>query len=210
MPDGIVLLGFMAAALVVLLIPGPGVFYVVARSMSQGYRAGLISAMGLTTGALVHVAAATAGLSTILLTSATAFGIVKAIGATYLIFLGLRTLLGKASSIGVLKTRSHSTQRVFIDGMIISVFNPKIALFFLAFLPQFVDPAAGPIARQMLMLGLLYSGLALITDSGYALLSGKFRQWVKGPVMQGPTPRILTGSLYLGLGINTALTGRSD
>ena len=92
MPSGTLLLGFVAVSLVVLLIPGPGVLYVVARSVDQGYRAGLASVLGLSAGALVHVAAATAGLSAILLTSATAFGIVKALGAGYLIYLGIRTL----------------------------------------------------------------------------------------------------------------------
>jgi len=210
MPSGTLLLGFIAAALVVLLIPGPGVLYIVARSISQGYRAGLASVVGLAAGALVHVAAATAGLSAILLASATAFGIVKILGAGYLIYLGIRTLLSSRSSIRMDPPSPHSLYRLFTDGVIISVFNPKIAMFFLAFLPQFVDPAGGPVAQQFLFLGLLYVALALITDGTYALLAARLRHWLGGRVMQGPIPRFMSGGLYLGLGVSAALIGRQD
>ena len=208
MPGGTLLLGFVAAALVVLLIPGPGVLYIVARSVSQGYRAGLASVLGLALGAFVHVIAATAGLSTILLTSATAFGIVKLLGAGYLIYLGIRTLVAGRPT-GSMQTRSNRTlYRLLTDGVVVSVFNPKIAVFFLAFLPQFVEPSRGPIPQQVFLLGLIYVGLALITDSAYALMAGSLRHWLSGRVMQGPLPRYLSGSLYLGLGVGAALTER--
>jgi len=208
MPTGTSLLGFLAASLVVLLIPGPGVLYVVARSVGQGHRAGLASALGLSAGALVHVAAATAGLSAFLLTSATAFGIVKALGAGYLIYLGIRTLFSSRPAVSMEATTPRSFYRLLTDGVIVSVFNPKIAVFFLAFLPQFVDPGRGPIPQQVLLLGLTYAALALVTDSAYAILSGNLRHWLGGRVMQGPLPRYVSGSLYLGLGVNAALTGR--
>lgn len=210
MPSGTSLLGFVAAALVVLLIPGPGVLYVVARSAGQGYRAGLASALGLSVGALVHVAAATAGLSAILLTSATAFGIVKAFGAGYLIYLGIRTLFAGRPAAGAEATTPLSLYRLLTDGVVVSVFNPKIAVFFLAFLPQFVDPGRGPIPQQVFLLGLIYAALALITDGAYALLAGSLRHWLGGRVMQGPLPRYVSGTLYLGLGVNAALTGRRN
>lgn len=143
MPEGASLLAFVAAALVVLVIPGPGVLYIIARSLSQGRRAGLISVLGLSAGALVHVVAATAGLTAILLTSATAFGIVKALGAAYLIYLGLCALFSRQPAVDVEAPAPHSLSRLFTDGVIVSVLNPKIAVFFLAFLPQFVDPARG-------------------------------------------------------------------
>ncbi len=139
------LIGFVAAALVVLLIPGPGVLYVVARSVSQGLPAGLASALGLSAGALVHVVAAAGGLSALLLASATAFEIVKLLGAGYLIYLGLRTLFARAPLPGLQAPSPLPVRRLFFDGVIVSVLNPKIAVFFLAFLPQFVDPSAGPI-----------------------------------------------------------------
>lgn len=208
MPSETSLLGFVAASLVVLLIPGPGVLYVVARSASQGYRAGLTSAFGLSAGALVHVAATTAGLSAILLTSATTFTIVKIVGAGYLIYLGLQTLFAARSTASIEATPPLSWYRLVADGVVVSVFNPKIAIFFLAFLPQFVEPNHGAVTQQVLMLGLIYVGLALITDSAYAFLAGGFRHWLGGRVMQGPLPRYVCGSLYLGLGVNAALTDR--
>ena len=168
MPGSASLLGFVAAALVVLLIPGPGVLYIVARSVSQGQRAGLASVLGLSVGALVHVAAATVGLSAILLTSATAFGVVKALGAGYLIYLGIRTLLARHSTAGADASAPRSMYRLFTDGVVVSVLNPKIAVFFLAFLPQFVEPNRGSVPQQVLVLGLLYVALALFTDGAYA------------------------------------------
>ena len=149
MVSGPLLLGFIAAALVVLLIPGPGVLYIVARSVTQGTRAGLASVVGLALGALVHVGAATTGLSAILLTSATAFGIVKGLGAAYLIYLGLRTLFSRRAVIDIETPAPLSHGRLLLDGIVISVFNPKIAVFFLAFLPQFVDASVGPIPLQI-------------------------------------------------------------
>lgn len=208
MPFGTSLLGFIAAALVLLLIPGPGVTYVVARSVGQGYRAGLVSALGLSAGALVHVIAATAGLSAILLASATAFGLVKILGALYLILLGLRTIFAARPTARLAASSRLSLQRVFADGVVVSVFNPKLAVFFLAFLPQFVVPGRGPVQQQVLLLGLIYVVLAVVTDSGYALLAGSLRRWLSRGVMQGPLPRYLSGSLYVGLGVTAALTGR--
>jgi threonine/homoserine/homoserine lactone efflux protein len=180
----------------------------VARSLSQGHRAGLVSVLGLSVGALVHVAAATVGLSAILLTSATAFGVVKALGAGYLIYLGLRTLFAHRPTASVDAPTPRSLYRLFADGVLVSILNPKIAVFFLAFLPQFVEPSRGPVAQQVLSLGLVYVALALVTDSSYALLAGSLRNWLGGRVMQGPLPRYASGALYIGLGVSTALTGR--
>jgi threonine/homoserine/homoserine lactone efflux protein len=208
MPASGSLLGFIAAALVVLLIPGPGVLYVVARSVSQGRRAGLVSVLGLSAGALVHVAAAAAGISALLLASATAFGMIKALGAGYLIYLGMRTLFGRQAIVRIEAAAPRSLRRLFAQGAVVSILNPKIAVFFLAFLPQFVEPGRGPVPQQVLLLGLIYVALALTTDGAYAMLASSLRQWLGGRVMQGPLPRYLSGSIYLGLGVGTALTGR--
>jgi len=210
MPSGTLLLGFVAASLVVLLIPGPGVLYVVARSVSQGYRAGLVSVLGLSLGAFAHVIAAAAGLSAILLASATAFGIVKTLGAGYLIYLGLRTIFARRVAVDAERPTPLPMFRIFTDGVIVSVFNPKIAVFFLAFLPQFVDPIAGPVAQQVLFLGFIYCGLAVLTDGAYALLASSVRHWLGGRMMQGPLPRLVSGGLYLGLGAYAALGGRKN
>lgn len=205
MPASVSLLSFVAAALVVLLIPGPGVLYIVSRSISQGQRAGLISVFGLSVGALVHVAAATLGLSAILLTSATAFGAVKILGAGYLIYLGIRALQTRQTTADVSATAPRAMFRLFTDGIVISVLNPKIAVFFLAFLPQFADPTRAPIAQQVLFLGLLYVALALCTDGTYALLAGRLRGWLGGQLIQGPVPRTASGVVYIGLGVSMAL-----
>ena len=204
MPNDTLLIGFIAASLVVLLIPGPGVVYVVTTSVSQGCRAGLASVLGLSAGVLVHVAAATVGLSAILLTSATAFSIVKILGAGYLIYLGIRTLFAGRLTLGIEGSTSVSFYRLCTDGVVVSVFNPKIAVFFLAFLPQFVEPSRGSIPQQVFLLGIVYVGLALITDGAYAILASSLRHWFHGRVMQGPLPRYVSGSVYLGLGVNAA------
>ena len=209
------LLGFVAAALVVLVLPGPGVFYVMARTLGQGTKAGLISALGLSTGVLAHVVAAVAGLSAILLTSATAFEIVRMLGAGYLIYLGLKALLAarKAGQGKITVATPLPAGRIFRDGVIVSVLNPKIAVFFLAFLPQFVDPALGAVPLQILLLGLFYALLAMMTDGGYALLAGGMRQCLKsgrlsGRLLRGPLPQYFTGIVFLGLGLHTLLSGR--
>jgi threonine/homoserine/homoserine lactone efflux protein len=205
MPDTASLATFVGAALVVLLIPGPGVIYIVTRSLGQGHRAGLTSVLGLSAGALVHVAAATAGLSAILMTSATAFTIVKFLGAGYLIYLGVRTLLSRGQAAGVEAAAPSSLRRLFAEGVWVSVLNPKIAIFFLAFLPQFVDPATGSATMQILGLGLLYVALALITDSGYALLAGGIGHIIQGRVRHSRWPRYASGLSYIGLGISAAI-----
>jgi len=202
------LLAFVPAALVVLLLPGPGVLYVVARSVTQGRRAGLASALGLSAGALVHVGAAVVGFSALLLASSSAFGLVKACGAGYLVYLGVRTLLGRDSAVGANASSSRTLYRLFRDGVVVSVFNPKIAVFFLAFLPQFVEPGRGPIPQQVLLLGLLYVVLALCTDSAYAFLASRIRNLLQGRVVRGPLPRYAGGAIYIGLGMSTAFAQR--
>ena len=206
--DNTSLLGFVLAALVVLLIPGPGVLYVVTRSLVQGRRAGFISVLGLSVGALVHVAAATAGLSAILLTSATAFGIVKAIGACYLIFLGIRTILAQPYTSDVSAPKPDSLYRLFTDGVVISVFNPKIAIFFLAFLPQFIVPGQVAIPHHFLLLWLLYVVLAICTDGAYALFASSIRRFLNGQSILGSLSKYASGFVYLGLGVSLAFAER--
>lgn len=208
MPDFASFFAFLVAALILLLIPGPGVLYVIARSATQGQRAGLVSVLGLSTGALVHVAAATVGLSAVLLTSATAFGVVKALGAAYLIYLGVRALMTRQSATGLEQPVSRPTGRLFVDGVLISVLNPKIAIFFLAFLPQFVDPHAGSATLQILFLGISYVGLALLTDGAYALVASRLSQAFSRRVLQGPIPRYGSGAVYIGLGVSTVFVDR--
>ena len=210
MPDSTSLLAFVAAALVVLLIPGPGVMYVLARSLSQGQRAGLVSVLGLSAGAFVHVIAATVGLSALLLASAAAFGIVKLLGAAYLIYLGIRAVMSRQANVEVEMPAPRSLRRLFTDGVIVSVLNPKVAVFFLAFLPHFTDPARGSVSVQMFVLGSLYCALAVCTDGAYALLAARLGHWMRGPVARGPLPRYTSGAVYIGLGVSTALVDRQS
>ena len=209
MPELTVLLAFVAASLVVLLVPGPGVIYIVARAASHGARAAMPSVVGLSVGAFVHAVAAAAGLSALLLASAAAFDVVKTIGAVYLIVLGIRTLLSRDAAQPTAAELGRARVRAFSDGVVISVLNPKLGIFFLAFLPQFVNQNGYPPAVQMLVLGVIYSLLALGTDSAYALLATRLRQALLGPGFKRSLPRRLSGTVYIGLGISTALLERS-
>ena len=209
MADSTVLFAFVVASLVVLIVPGPGVLYIVTRAASHGSQAALPSVVGLSVGAFVHAVAAAAGLSALLLASAAAFDVVKTIGAVYLIVLGIRTLLANDAVSPTRATLNRARARAFSDGVVISILNPKLGVFFLAFLPQFIDPTGFPPALQMLLLGMIYSVLALMTDTGYALLATRLRQLFEQPGLKGPLPRYLSGTVYIGLGISTALLDRA-
>lgn len=208
MPYDQIPVAFVAASLIVLIIPGPGVLYVVARSVGQGFSAALASALGLSCGVLVHVAASTIGLSALLLTSSAAYAFVKYVGACYLIYLGIQTLR-TARSLGEAPTvQSMSHWMLFRDGVVVSVFNPKIALFFLAFLPQFVDPDLGSISTQFLILGLVYAGLAFITDSAYGFFAVGVSRYISSAVLKGPWLNYITGFLLVGLGMKAAAAAK--
>ncbi len=209
MADTTVLLAFVIASLIVLVVPGPGVLYIVTRAASHGSQAAMPSVVGLSVGAFVHAVAAAAGLSALLLASAAAFDVVKTIGALYLIVLGVRTLVTRDPASPTRATLNRARARAFSDGVVISILNPKLGIFFLAFLPQFIDPAGLPPALQMLLLGMIYSVLALVTDTGYALLATRLRRILERPGLRGPLPRYLSGTVYIGLGISTALLDRA-
>ncbi len=196
---------FLLAALILLLTPGPAVLYIVARSLDQGRRAGLVSVLSIEVGNSVHVLAAALGLSALLLSSALAFSIVKYLGAAYLIYLGLRRLLARDAIQQPAGFQRQSLRRIFRQGVIVAILNPKTALFFLAFLPQFVDPSQGSVTAQLLTLGCLFVLMAVITDSLYALLAGTAGQWLKGTRSFVRAERYVVGSVYIGLGITAAL-----
>jgi threonine/homoserine/homoserine lactone efflux protein len=207
-PSGQNLLLFAGAALVLLLIPGPAVLYVVARSVAQGRKAGIVSVLGIHTATLIHIAAAALGLSVLVLSSALAFNIVKYAGAAYLIWLGLRKLFGPAEAVGLngeLQRYSHA--RLFRDGFLVNLLNPKTALFFLAFLPQFVDVGRGHVAMQITILGLMLAVLGVCTDSAYALLAGTVGAWLKRSRGYVKFERYGSGVLFVGLGVTAALSG---
>ena len=159
---------FVPAAVLILLIPGPAVLYVVTRSVGQGRGAGLVSAVGLGVGNMVHVVAAALGLSAVVASSAVAFSAVKYVGAAYLIFIGVRRLLEGDEDAGQ-ERPPKSLRRIFTQGIVVNVLNPKVALFFLAFLPQFVEPDRGHVTVQVLVLGLVFVAVGMMSDSCYAL-----------------------------------------
>ena len=170
---------FLVAALMLLLTPGPAVMYIVSRSVDQGRRAGLASVVGVELGNSAHVIAVALGLSALMLASALAFNIVKFAGAAYLIYLGVRTLLRPANLNAARPAATQNLRRTFSQGVLVATLNPKTALFFLAFLPQFVDAGKGHVSLQFLVLGFIFVGMAVTTDSLYALLSGTAGQWLR-------------------------------
>ncbi len=202
---------FLGAALVLLLTPGPAVLYITARSMSQGVRAGLVSVLAVETGNFLQVLAAAAGLAALLASSALAFSVVKLVGAAYLVYLGVRKLASRAEgAAGRGEARPRRLRSVYLEGVVVAALNPKTALFFLAFLPQFVHPAAGRVPAQMLLLGLAFVALALVSDGAYALLAGTAGRWLWRHPRFVRGERYVSGTVYIGLGAYAALSGASS
>jgi len=198
---------FMGAAIVLLLLPGPAVLYITTRSATQGRLAGLVSVLAIETANLIQAIAAGLGLSAILLSSALAFDVVKYLGAAYLIYLGIRKLLVSENGAENEEVKPESLARIYWQGFAVNILNPKTALFFFAFLPQFVDPSKGNVTGQNLFLGAVFIGLALITDSLYALLASSLAGKLNGNKRFQNGQRYFAGLVYIGLGITTALTG---
>lgn len=204
------LLAFSAATLLLLVIPGPAVMYIVTRSAAQGRKAGLVSVAGIHLGTVVHVLAAMIGLSAILAASATAFTVVKFVGAAYLIWLGVQSIRSYRRGVtdlsnAVVETRSLS--RIFVDGVVLNILNPKTAIFFLSFVPQFVDADTTTPARSIAALGAVFIVLGFVSDGAYAMAGG----WVGTRLRRSPGLRrrkdLLAGGTYLGLGAMIAFSG---
>ena len=194
---------FVTVSLAVVLIPGPNHLYIAARGLSQGRAAGLASAFGVEVGTLVHIAAAAAGLSYAIAQSATLFSIIKWAGVAYLVYLGVRAFTGGERQAGA--PEPQPLRKVFAEGLLVNVLNPKVALFFLAFLPQFVDPGAGSPALQVVVLGFTLLLLGLISDVVYAVTAGAIGRRLTRAV----TPmRYASGVVYLALGVLTAFAAR--
>jgi threonine/homoserine/homoserine lactone efflux protein len=208
LPPANELLLFSTAALVMLVIPGPSVLYVVARSLDQGRRAGLASTSGISTGTLAHVVAATLGLSALLLSSATAYSLVKYAGAAYLFYLGIKKFRERPTvDTEENHVRALPLRRVFAQGVVVEALNPKTALFFFAFLPQFVNPARGQVSLQFLTLGMLFTVLGFTSDSIWALTAGSTAGWLRRNQSFRRNQRYISGTVYLGLGMATAVSG---
>jgi len=209
-PDASTFGFFLVAALAMLLVPGPSVLYIVARSVNQGRTARLVSMLGVETGALVHVAFAAAGLSAILASSAAAFGMVKWLGAAYLIWLGIKRLFARDEDDIPVVVERERLSHVFSQGVVVNVLNPKTALFFLAFLPQFVDLSGGAAWAQVMVLGATFVALAVCTDGLYALLGSTAGGWPRHKSERASLrrgQRYFSGGVYLALGAATAVSG---
>jgi threonine/homoserine/homoserine lactone efflux protein len=213
MPDASTFALFVAAALALLLVPGPAVIYVVARSVEGGRLTGLVSVLGVELGTLLHVVFAAAGLSAIVVSSAVAFSVVKWLGAAYLVWLGLRQILGRdgGDQEAPLSGSGENRLRVFSQSVLVQVLNPKVALFFLAFLPQFVDPSRSAAWTQVVVLGTTLATLGLFTDGLYALLGGTAGEWIRkqraGAGLRRAR-RYVKGGVYIALGAVAAISGK--
>jgi threonine/homoserine/homoserine lactone efflux protein len=209
-PSHAQLLFFVTTAIVLLAIPGPAVLYIVGRSIGQGRNAGFVSALGIGVGTLIHTAAAAVGLSALLVSSALAFGVVKYLGAAYLVFLGVQRMRSResfgAASLDGDPPRAKLS-RVFAQGILVNVLNPKTALFFFAFLPQFIDPARGHVATQILSLGILFACMGTTSDSIWALFSSSVAGWLRGNSRWMRSERYVSGGILISLGLATALAG---
>lgn len=209
LPDLPKLALFFAASLILLVTPGPAVFYIVARSIDQGRLAGVVSTLGVAAGSCVHSLAAALGVSAILASSATAFTVVKLVGAGYLIYLGIRKFLVPDPVEADPAVERRQLREIFAQGIVVNVLNPKTALFFLAFLPQFVDVSKGHVALQMILLGVMFAVLGILSDGLYAIAAGTFGRWLKRHAGVLKAQRYFAGSVYLGLGVLTAATGNA-
>jgi threonine/homoserine/homoserine lactone efflux protein len=201
------LAAFLIASFVLAVTPGPGVVYIVARSIAYGRRSGLASVGGVALGNLGNAIGASIGLGALFAVSSTAFFVVKYAGAAYLIYLGLRVLTRPRGTEQLSGRAAHlSDSRAFRDGFVVALLNPKTALFFTAFLPQFMTPDASPLV-QSLTLGTVFVVIAAITDTGYAMLAGGASTALTRCRSVTPIGRYATGGTFIGLGLFTALSG---
>lgn len=197
---------FLLAALTLLVIPGPAVLYITARSIEQGRMAGIVSTLGIGVGGFIHVAAAALGISALLMSSALAFMVVKYLGAAYLIYLGISTLLSKTKTEVETEFKQESLRKIFTQGIVVNVLNPKTALFFFAFIPQFVSSETGNVTLQILFLGATFITMAILTDGLYAIFAGTIGNYLRGNQRFANIQKWFSGTVYIFLGLLTAFS----
>ncbi|MEO9967907.1 MAG: LysE family translocator [Reichenbachiella sp.] len=200
-PENILL--FITAATILIIVPGPAVLYIMMKSMEQGAKAGIASVLGVGIGAMVHVLAAAIGVSALLVASATAFAVLKYVGALYLIYLGVKKIIDKAPAIKEEKVNRQALTSIFYEGIIVNTLSPKSAIFFFAFLPQFINPERGGTTSQILFLGLLFLIIALISDMCYVMLSGKLVKKFRSSTVYPDIQKYVSGGIHIALGLLT-------
>ena len=198
---------FVVTSLVVLAIPGPAVLYIVSRGMAQGRTAGMVSVLGISAGNLVQASGAALGLSALLLSSPTAFNVVRYLGAAYLVYLGLRSMVGEVVGHEGKRFELRTSARIFTQGLVVQLLSPGAVLFFVAFLPQFVDVSKGTVAVQIVFLGLVFVLLGILVGGVWAVAAGGARAWIAGDPRLVRTQRYVIGSVLIMLGIAAALSG---
>ncbi len=202
MPSAESLITFTLAALLMNLSPGPSNLYVMARTLAQGAAGGLAAVMGLAAGSLVHVLATVLGLSALFSYSPAAYAWVKTIGALYLIYLGVRYLKTfTKDNLDTKRETVHSLKKVFFESALVEITNPKTALFFLALLPQFVAVDTGPVAPQLLLLGIIVTLSAIPCDLLVAFFAGRFAAWIRANQQAQRIQKLASGSVLIGLGV---------
>ena len=190
------------------MVPGPSVLYIVTRSIDQGRRAGLVSVLGIHLGTMVHITAAAVGVSALIASSAAAYHTLRWAGAAYLIFVGLSRLLSRDSSEEIMTAdATRSLRRVFVQGAVVNTLNPKTALFFLAFLPQFVDRSEGSVAFQVAFLGAIFVLLGILSDGTYALIASRARERLMKSTTFVKVRQYVSGVVFVALGVTAALAG---
>ena len=200
---------FAFASLMLNITPGNDMLYVATKSTSQGVKAGIVSALGIAGGCIVHLLAAVIGLSAIIANSATTFNIIKYAGAAYLVYLGIKSFLSNQNQFSISnEVEKKSLPKLFWEGLFTNVLNPKVALFFLAFLPQFIHPEKGNAGMQVLLLGLWFNFSGTIVNMIVALLFGKLGNWLADKQGFVQWQNKITGVLLIGLGIKIALSSR--
>lgn len=197
---------FTSAGILLNLTPGPDMIYTATRSASQGRNAGIVSALGIGTGTIFHIMAAALGLSAILMYSATAYEFIKWIGAAYLIYLGIKSIIDRNRNLNSQNPDNDSLMKIYTQGVLTNVLNPKVALFFLAFLPQFIDASSENVTLQILLLGFIFDTTGTIVNCFVAVFFGKLGGLLNSSQKIKRIQSWFTGTVYIGLGVSLALS----
>jgi len=207
MPTLTTLFLLVTITVLVCIVPGPDMLYIISRSTGQGRSTGVVSCLGIATGGLLQTTAVALGISSLFLVVPIAYDIIKYVGAAYLVYLGIRFILSREEMLASSHDGKADFRKAFLQGSLTTLLNPKVALFYVAFLPQFVDPTRGHVPLQLLILGLLFNITSLAVDTSVALLASLLGTWLKRRSGAAKLIHWLTGSVLVGLGVRLAFSG---